>query len=112
MRKDASKNQMRVVKVEKLVMNARVGESGDRSVHTKKIEKIVEVHNCKVGNPSHRHGQVEVHPWISAVFIKSADKLAKEMTHDLEVNFNKIKPFGKEDTAKELQNHAAKTQDT
>jgi len=41
-----------------------------------------------------------------------ADKLAKEMTHDLEVNFNKIAPFGKEDTAKELQDHAAKTQDT
>ena len=40
------------------------------------------------------------------------DALAKEMTHDLEVNFNKIAPFGKEDTAKELQQHAAKTQDT
>jgi len=40
------------------------------------------------------------------------DKLAKEMTHDLEMNFNKIAPFGKEDTAKELQDHAAKTQDT
>ena len=36
----------------------------------------------------------------------------KEMTHDLEMNFNKIAPFGKEDTAKELQDHAAKTQDT
>merc|ERR1719361_2803804 len=35
-----------------------------------------------------------------------------EMTHDLEMNFNKIAPFGKEDTAKELQDHAAKTQDT
>merc|ERR1719498_1038351 len=31
------------------------------------------------------------------------DELAKEMTHDLEMNFNKIAPFGKEDTAKELQ---------
>merc|ERR1719230_1687087 len=40
------------------------------------------------------------------------DELAKEMTHDLEINFNKIAPFGKEDTAKELQDHAAKTQDT
>jgi len=40
------------------------------------------------------------------------DKLAAEMTHDLEINFNKIAPFGKEDTAKELQDHAAKTQDT
>jgi len=40
------------------------------------------------------------------------DDLAKEMTHDLEQNFNKIAPFGKEDTAKELQDHAAKTQDT
>ena len=27
-------------------------------------------------------------------------------------NFNKIAPFGKEDTAKELQDHASKTQDT
>merc|ERR1719489_744902 len=40
------------------------------------------------------------------------DDLAKEMTHDLEMNFNKIAPFGKEDTARELQIHAAKTQDT
>jgi len=40
------------------------------------------------------------------------DDLAKETTHDLEMNFNKIAPFGKEDTAKELQDHAAKTQDT
>jgi len=40
------------------------------------------------------------------------DDLAKEMTHDLEMNFNKIAPFGKEDTARELQDHAAKTQDT
>jgi len=40
------------------------------------------------------------------------DALAKEMTHDLEMNFNKIAPFGKEDTAKELQDHASKTQDT
>merc|ERR1719451_258667 len=34
------------------------------------------------------------------------DQLAKEMT------LNKIAPFGKEDTAKELQDHAADTQDT
>merc|ERR1740139_617178 len=40
------------------------------------------------------------------------DDLAQGMTHDLEMNFNKIAPFGKEDTAKELQDHAAKTQDT
>lgn len=37
---------------------------------------------------------------------------AEEMTKDLEVNFNKIQPFGKEDTAHELQNHAATTQNT
>ena len=43
---------------------------------------------------------------------KPTEKLAKEMTHDLEMNFNKIAPFGKEDTAKELQDHAADTQDT
>jgi hypothetical protein len=40
------------------------------------------------------------------------ETLATEMTHDLEMNFNKIAPFGKEDTAKELQDHAAKTQNT
>merc|ERR1719331_2866487 len=28
------------------------------------------------------------------------------------MNFNKIAPFGKEDTATELQKHAARTQDT
>jgi hypothetical protein len=39
-------------------------------------------------------------------------KLANEMTHEIESNFNKIAPFGKEDTAKELQDHASKTQDT
>merc|ERR1719359_507237 len=54
---------------------------------------------------------------VCAVSARSAlhapeDELAKEMTHDLEMNFNKIAPFGKEDTAKELQDHAAKTQDT
>ena len=59
-----------------------------------------------------------------------ADNLAKEITHVLEMNFNKIPhhyrgddarfggelqefaSFGKEDTAKELQDHAAKIQDT
>ena len=34
------------------------------------------------------------------------------MTHNLEVNFNKMTPFVEEETAKELQNHAVKTQDT
>ena len=34
-------------------------------------------------------------------------KLAKDVTHDQEVNF-KERFRGKEDTAKELQNHAAK----
>merc|ERR1719494_726658 len=38
--------------------------------------------------------------------------LAHEMGRELEMNFNKIAPFGKEDTAKELQDHATKTQDT
>ena len=52
---------------------------------------------------------------VASVVVKAKapeDELAKEMTHDLEMNFNKIAPFGKEDTAKELQDHAAKTQDT
>jgi len=49
---------------------------------------------------------------LSSLASAPEDDLAKEMTHDLEMNFNKIAPFGKEDTAKELQDHAAKTQDT
>merc|ERR1719213_553300 len=49
---------------------------------------------------------------VPGVAAAPEDELAKEMTHDLEMNFNKIAPFGKEDTAKELQDHAAKTQDT
>jgi len=53
-------------------------------------------------------------PSFAQTFMEKApeDELAQEMTHDLEMNFNKIAPFGKEDTAKELQDHAAKTQDT
>ncbi len=45
-----------------------------------------------------------------------ADDLAHEVTGDLaqrkKKNFNKIAPSGKEDTATELQDHTAKTQDT
>ena len=36
----------------------------------------------------------------------------KGMTHILEVDFDTTTPFVKEDTAKELQNHARKAQDT
>jgi hypothetical protein len=59
-------------------------------------------------------GQLQKTPGLSFLQVSKApeDELAKEMTHDLEMNFNKIAPFGKEDTAKELQDHAAKTQDT
>ena len=49
---------------------------------------------------------------IPFVLSNATDNLAKEMAHDLEVNSNKTSPFGKEDTAKELQDDAAKTQDT
>jgi hypothetical protein len=65
---------------------------------------------------SHKHRTAFLQQASSSVHQKSKkapeDELAKEMTHDLEMNFNKIAPFGKEDTAKELQDHAAKTQDT
>ena len=68
----------------------RPAECRGRVLTTKKIEKIVEVYHREVGHPSHRHGQFEVLPWNSAVFTKSADKLEKEMTRDLDVNFNDI----------------------
>jgi len=51
-------------------------------------------------------------PKDHVVSMTNDKKLAKEMTHDLEMNFNNIAPFGKEDTAKELQDHAAETQNT
>jgi hypothetical protein len=44
--------------------------------------------------------------------LKKSTQLAGVVKKDLETNFNKIAPFGKEDTAQELQDHAAKTQDT
>jgi len=67
-------------------------------------------------SPQDRHPLALANATVKAsAFLQSKapeDDLAKEMTHDLEMNFNKIAPFGKEDTAKELQDHAAKTQDT
>lgn len=45
-------------------------------------------------------------------FLRKSTQLANVAKKDLETNFNKIAPFGKEDTAQELQDHAAKTQDT
>merc|ERR1719236_444586 len=68
--------------------------------------------NAKVGGPDCEC--INSKPAVQTSFIQLSaepapeDQLAKEMTHDLEMNFNKIAPFGKEDTAKELQDHAAK----
>jgi len=73
---------------------------------------------CKLLQRSHPEGLAEAGCSKPASFMQVSmhkapeDDLAQEMTHDLEMNFNKIAPFGKEDTAKELQDHAAKTQDT
>jgi len=74
--------------------------------------KMLEKAGCNSG-PSTSFVQLQSkRNLLSARFAGPEDELAKEMTHDLEMNFNKIAPFGKEDTAKELQDHAAKTQDT
>jgi len=73
-----------------------------------------EAHYCSHIDEQMPALSLEQSPTFLQVASKKApeDELAKEMTHDLEMNFNKIAPFGKEDTAKELQDHAAKTQDT
>lgn len=49
---------------------------------------------------------------VSSDPTKTALQFADSARQDIEANSNKIAPFGKEDTAIELQNHAAKTQDT
>ena len=88
---------------------------GQETVSTnKKIEKMVEVLHCKVGDARHQHGRVEVLPYSSHQSRRQASETSrhKETTHGPEVNFNKTTPFVKEETAKELQNHAVKTQDS
>jgi hypothetical protein len=78
-------------------------------------EALVEIKSAKALS-SKSVESVEQPPPVGFLQIRQdpapEDALAKEMTHDLEMNFNKIAPFGKEDTAKELQDHAADTQDT
>merc|ERR1719326_1204598 len=94
-------------------------------LETQAIDAYNDAHHYRAENPlTHLHedeAPVETDKLKSFHFLQMGsktkrkapeDELAKEMTHDLEMNFNKIAPFGKEDTAKELQDHAAKTQDT
>jgi len=92
-------------------------------LETQAIDAYNDAHHYRAENPlAHLHedeAPVETDKLKSFHFFLQTgskrapeDELAKEMTHDLEMNFNKIAPFGKEDTAKELQDHAAKTQDT
>merc|ERR1712138_65755 len=94
-------------------------------LETQAIDAYTDAHHYRAENPlTHLHedeAPVETDKLKSFHFLQMKsvtkkkapeDELAKEMTHDLEMNFNKIAPFGKEDTAKELQDHAAKTQDT
>jgi hypothetical protein len=106
--------------------NAGRGQAELRKVQQiAKMEEAVDVHLEKVrsmrGLAQQEAQQQEAAPSFmqmrlrrhrSAARRAPEDDLAKEMTHDLEMNFNKIAPFGKEDTARELQDHAAKTQDT
>jgi hypothetical protein len=85
----------------------------DPAVKTNNTEQgAVNVADERTGSPNITvFSQMSLHTRRSHTWAPE-DDLAKEMTHDLEMNFNKIAPFGKEDTAKELQDHAAKTQDT
>ena len=61
--KDASENPMRGVKVEKIVLNARVGERCDRSVHASKTlqqaERRIQSHG-KSRKSGRREGNVQM----------------------------------------------------
>ena len=57
--------------------------------------------------------QAKVHDFAAlSDSVVTSSNLAKEMTHDLVVNFNKYDLFSGENTANELQENATKTQDT
>jgi len=104
-------------------------DSGDKAAGARRMAKVHELSAMENTIEGHlaklqemrglAQEQANTKPAVSLSFLQRSsvadapeDKLAKEMTQDLEMNFNKIAPFGKEDTAKELQDHAAKTQDT
>ena len=82
-------------------VNTRHPVDGQETVSTNNKIEMVEVLHCNAGDARHRHGRVE-----------EVLPVGKEMTHNLEVNFEKMTPFVKENTAKEVQNHAGKAQDT
>jgi len=107
---------------EKAMQSGKTEEGRAELAKAEQLSKLQEQIDEHLANVAHFRGLAESGSRQAAVpaFLQSnsahrgapEDDLAKEMTHDLEMNFNKIAPFGKEDTAKELQDHAAKTQDT
>jgi len=105
---NAAKGRSDLAQVQQL--NGMVGEIDQH------IKSVTQMQYEALGNMPKGTGAMSFLQQRQEVTTKKArapeDDLAKEMTHDLEMNFNKIAPFGKEDTAKELQDHAAKTQDT
>jgi len=96
---------------DKMESFARMSGSADEAKYCKRIDTKLPQLSMLI--PGRRNMVLaEVSARLERRATSPEDDLAKEMTHDLEMNFNKIAPFGKEDTAKELQDHAAKTQDT
>ena len=72
-------------------VNTKHPVDGQETVSTNNKIEMVEVLHCNAGDARHRHGRVE------EVFLAG-----KEMTHNLEMNFEKMTAFVKENTAKEL----------
>jgi len=100
-----------LVFADKMSKFARMDGAQQEVQYCKKIDSKLPQLSMLIQKRSNRV-LAEVSARLERRAVAPEDDLAQEMTHDLEMNFNKIAPFGKEDTAKELQDHAAKTQDT
>ena len=86
MQKDTSENPMRAVKVEKVLLNARVGECGDRLVRAKKAlqqaERMIQSH--RKSRKSGRRGQSPDDDEVTSTSKKAMEVFRKRSIKEVE----------------------------